>query len=336
MSSSTSSGAGGETARQPAPLLDGVRAGCAAVAARATHVRVRADRLAAYAAQLPLAAIARPELDRRHHYLGPPEPTLAYFLTLDTVNFGSGYFPHLQKPAGLSGYYTVASALKARFERDGPLGAEELRRITPAACAAIFGQDLADPARAEIMALFARALNELGELLAARYGGALAGLIAAADGSAERLVELLAALRFYQDVEPYGELRIPFYKRAQLAAADLALAFRGQGYGFFRDLDRLTIFADNLVPHVLRLDGILDYDAALLARIDAGERIPAGSPEEVEIRAGAVHAVELLAARLRAAGTPLSPHELDYFLWTRGQGPRYKAVPRHRTRTVFY
>ncbi len=40
-------------------------------------------------------------------------------------------------------------------------------------------------------------------------------------------------------------------------AADLAAAFRGQGPGRFRDLDRLTLFADNLVPHVLRREGVL-------------------------------------------------------------------------------
>ena len=50
-----------------------------------------------------------------------------------------------------------------------------------------------------------------------------------------------------------------FYKRAQIVPADLALA----GVAEFDDLDRLTIFADNLVPHVLRVDGVLAYDAEL-------------------------------------------------------------------------
>ena len=43
--------------------------------------------------------------------------------------------------------------------------------------------------------------------------------------------------------------------------SDLALA----GIVRFRDLDRLTIFADNLVPHVLRCDGVLVYDPRLAA-----------------------------------------------------------------------
>ena len=106
-------------------------------------------------------------------------------------------------------------------------------------------------------------------------------------GSAERLAELLAeACRFFDDRG--------FYKRAQIVPSDLALA----GVAEFDDLDRLTIFADNLVPHVLRVDGVLRYDPALAARIDAGELLPPG-PEEREIRACAVHACELIAERLR-------------------------------------
>ena len=45
-----------------------------------------------------------------------------------------------------------------------------------------------------------------------------------------------------------------FFKRAQIAAADLALA----GIAPADDLGELTLFADNLVPHVLRVDGVLE------------------------------------------------------------------------------
>jgi hypothetical protein len=98
----------------------------------------------------------------------------------------------------------------------------------------------------------------------------------------------------------------------------------------------LTIFADNLVPHVLRVDGILLYEEALAARIDSEQLIPPGSMEEVEIRACAVHAVELLTEELRSSGHNVTAMGLDYLLWNRGQQPYYKARPRHRTRTVFY
>jgi hypothetical protein len=133
----------------------------------------------------------------------------------------------------------------------------------------------------------------------------------------QRLVEM----PFYRDV--------PFYKRAQLTAADLSTA----GVVQLDGLERLTIFADNLVPHVLRLDGVLAYDPGLVARIEREELIPSGSAEELEVRGCALHAVELLAGHL---GNKVAPMQLDYVLWNRGQGARYKAVPRHRTRSVFY
>jgi hypothetical protein len=117
-----------------------------------------------------------------------------------------------------------------------------------------------------------------------------------------------------------------FYKRAQIAGNDLALA----GVARFDDLDRLTIFADNLVPHVLRCDGVLVYEPALAARIDDERLLPAGR-EEREIRACALHACELLGARL-----DVPPRVLDMWLWNRGQAPDLKARPRHRCRTVYY
>jgi hypothetical protein len=94
------------------------------------------------------------------------------------------------------------------------------------------------------------------------------------------------------------------------------------------------MFADNLVPHVLRLDGILRFDPELVARIDREELIVHGSGEEVEIRACAVHAVELLVTASPAPRR--SAAELDQILWLRGQQPHYKASPRHRARCTAY
>jgi hypothetical protein len=151
------------------------------------------------------------------------------------------------------------------------------------------------------------------------------------------MVRLLSAMPYFDDVAQYRDKRVPFFKRAQLTAADLALVFDGQGWGRFDDLAELTIFADNLVPHVLRMDGVLRYDADLAARIDREQLIPAGSIEEVEIRAGALHAVELMVAELRGVGRPATAMSIDFLLWNRGQQPQYKlAKPRHRTRSVFY
>jgi len=317
-------------------LLDQVRSACRAVARQARHVRLDHARIADYAASLPLQQLSHPTHDPDSHFLGHGEATVDFFLTMDTINFGSGYFPHLRKRPGMSGYFTVATSLKERFEALGPFSAEDLAALTPDDCFRIFGQDTCNVPVSELMRLFAQALNDLGCYVRQRFAGDLGAVVKAASASAEDLVRLLVDMPFFNDVSDYGGLKVPFLKRAQIAAADLWIAFDGQGPGYFTDLDRLTIFADNLVPHVLRVDGILRYDDDLLARINREELILAGSDEEIEIRATAVHAVELLSAELRKRGHDVPPMKLDYLLWNRGQGPIYKGQPRHRTRTVYY
>ena len=319
-----------------AAILDEVRAACAAVLAEATFVRIETARIPAYAATLARAGREAAVFDPTYHFVGSEADTIAFVLVLDAINFGSGTFPLLRKRPGLPGYFTVSLALKECFDAHGPLGAAALRDLTAGDCRALFGQPRDGGALDTLMDQFAAALNALGAHLLARYGGQPERLVAAAAGSAARLTALLAALPTFHDVSEYRGRRVPFYKRAQLVAADLSLALGGAGLGAFRDLDRLTVFADNLVPHVLRVDGLLTYDAALLARIAAGELLPAGSPEEVEIRAGAVHTAELLVAACRAQGEPRTARELDYLLWNRGLDPRYRAEPRHRTRTTAY
>ena len=288
-------------------LCDEVRRQCAAIAAGASSVGIDLDRLGT------IAPGPDPVLDPERHYLeGTREQVAMYMFTLDSINFGSGWFPTLRKRAGCSGYYTIAWALADRFRSLGPWSAAELRDLDRTAVAQILEQDEGH----ELMALYAPALNDLGAFLG---GGTALDAVAAAGGSAELLAEQLAAgMPFFDDRG--------FYKRAQIVPNDLALA----GVAEFGDLDRLTIFADNLVPHVLRIDGVLRYDRALAARIDAGELLEPGGVER-EIRACAVHACELIAPRLGAA-----PRMLDTWLWNRGQQPRYKAAPRHRTRTVWY
>src|SRR5215210_3373292 len=288
-------------------LLDEVRRSCAEIAATAGSVRIDHDRLERVQPGPPAG------LDPKAHYLeGSREDVVSYLLTLDSINFGSGWFPTLRKRAGRSGYFTIARALANRFREHGPWSNADLRALDGPAVAALLGQE---PDH-ELMRLYARALRELGAFLGERSA---AELVDGCGGSAERLIAALATgMPFFDDRG--------FYKRAQITANDLALA----GAAAFDDLDRLTIFADNVVPHVLRVDGVLAYAPELAARIDTGELLPPGR-EEQEIRACAVHACEQIAGEL---GVP--PRMLDVWLWNRGQEPRYKALPRHRTRTVYY
>ena len=299
--------------------MEQLRAACALVAARAQHVQVVAEAIPAYASSLPPAAssAAHPVLG------GPRERLVAFWLTLDAINFGSGWFPTLQKRAERSGYGTIASAIVERFEQRGPWSPEELMQIDAHAIAGVLAQD----PNHELMALFARSLRDLGS-----HVTRFATVVDAAGRSAIALVEQLSGWECFADTSLYDGIALPFLKRAQLAAADLARA----GVAEFDDLDQLTMFADNLVPHVLRLDGVLWFAPELVARIERGELIAHESREEIEIRACALHAVELIVAALRTGPGSTSAADIDTLLWDRGQQPRYKATPRHRSPCTAY
>ncbi len=317
------------------PLFAFIREACAEVARRARFVKIESGELERFAVMLSGTRPTPPSLDPAHLAFPDEATTVAFAITLNAINFGSGYFPHLKKSGELSGYRTIATALRKRFERDGAFSAKELARMKQGECARLFGQE-EHGAAGELMELFAQGWNELGRWLLSFYGGAFEGPVKEARGSAERLTRLLARMPMYQDVAIYQGFRVPFLKRAQITCADLGTALRGRGLGQFDDLAKLTIFADNLVPHTLRMFGVLSYDHLLLQRIEREEELASGSEDEVEIRACALHAVELISAACARRGYAIAPHKLDLLLWSRGQSPAIKAEPRHRTRCTFY
>jgi hypothetical protein len=317
-------------------LLGQVRIACKKVTKKARYVRVNSKLIPSYVASLSPEELRLRTVDPRDAYLGHKDDLIAYVLTLDSINFGSGYFPHLRLTTNTSGYFAIASALKNRFDTKGPLTPQELLNLEPHDCAEIFQQDLQDDSRRELMRLFSSALNDLGSFILDRYEGKFSNLIRQANSSVENLVKILVEMPYFRDVAQYKHLTVPFYKRAQITAADLSLRFNGEGPGFFVDLEHLTIFADNRVPHVLRVDGILSYEDSLAAKIAAGKLIPSGSEEEVEIRASALHAVELIVDHLRNLGREIISMDVDLYLWNRGHNDRYESVPRHLTRTVYY
>jgi len=165
-------------------LLAEVRRSCARVAERSRFVRVVRERLPDYLAELRPQPGAPPGHDPDRHWLGRGAETVAFFLTLDSINFGSGYFPHLRKRPGHSGYFTVAASLTDRFRGHGPLTAEALVRLDTAACGRIFAQEPLGDATAELMGLFASALNDLGRFLLDRFDGRFTALVEASGARA--------------------------------------------------------------------------------------------------------------------------------------------------------
>jgi Queuosine salvage protein len=304
-------------------VSDRVRAACARVARLARSVEIDEDAIEAYARELeaePLSPGAEAQVPS-----GDRESRAAFVICLDAINFGSGWWPTIRKRPGLSGYSTIEAGLLDRFRGEGPWSAGDLTRLAAADLAAVTGQDPEHP----LMEQYAAALRDVGERVLTAHGGSFEAVVEAARGSALALADLLAGWDAFADVSGYEGEPVPFFKRAQIAAADL----NRTGVAKLSGEARLTAFADNLVPHVLRIDGILALAPELEHLIDEEELLVHGSPEEVELRACAVQAIEVLSAATEAR---LSPAQIDAALWNRGRGPRYKSRPRPRCRNTAY
>ncbi len=312
-------------AEPSASLPDEVRAACAWVAERAEAVRVEEGAIEECARGLPAAGDLGSPDPEAQPLEGDREARAAFAICLNAINFGSGWWPTIRKRPGLSGYRTIAAGVTERFRDLGAWAPGELTRIHAADIAEVVGQGPDHP----LMPRFAASLRDVGTRVLADHEGRFEAVVDAAAGSAVALAGILASWEAFADVSLYMERPVPFFKRAQLAAADVDRA----GIASFPDSRCLTAFADNLVPHVLRVDGVLRLDRNLKDAIEAGEPLAHGTAPEVELRACAVHAVELLAA---ATGGRLSPPEIDAALWNRGRAPRYKAIPRPRSRNTAY
>ena len=288
-------------------LTDQVRATAREIAASARHVRIDVERLAELDPGPP------PALDAERHYLeGTPEEVAHFMLVLDSINFGSGWFPTLRKRPGHVGVLhgrVVADRLLAvlRWVVGGRTTGIDARGRRGGA-----GQD---PSH-ELMALYAEALRDLGRFLGTRRS---IDLVAAAErlGRAARL-------------DARGRNALLRRRGLLEARPDRAERPRPRRRGRVRRPGPAHDLRRQPRPPRSPRGWRAVYDPALAARIDAGELLEPGG-EEREIRGCAVHACELLSERL---GVPA--RQIDTALWSRGQGPDYKAVPRHRTRTVFY
>ena len=214
-------------------------------------------------------------------------------LTLNAINFGSGWFPTLRKRDGLSGYRTVEAGTAA--PRAVERGASSRRSRPPRSR----GVRPGSRARAD-GALRGRAAR------ARRTASATSASARSSRSSAGRAARPCAlpsgsrAGRRGTTCRATTASAVPFYKRAQIAAADLALA----GSRRPRTSRRAHVFADNLVPHVLRLDGVLEFDerscAPDRARPAARARLARGGRDP-----------RLRAARRRAARRGPRRHDGD-------------------------
>ena len=224
-------------------------------------------------------------------------------------------------------------------------------------------------------------LNELGRGLLKHHDGSALRMISKANGSADALVTIILETfpgfrDFVDTANPECDWEtatddspsaIHFYKRAQIAVADLwaALGRRQRHHNRnesnttlstaeicqFDDIRLLTTFPDYRVPQILRHVNVLKYNSSLEKKVDNQVTIEKGSIDETSIRAGTVLAVEKIVHRVKEEVLSnakvdncskivddISAVTIDWYLWQRGEKlDRANLLrPHHRVVTTFY
>lgn len=310
------------------------------VAQKSRDVRISVEAVKKFSRELAEGGTPALAWDADHHFRGSGEETVAYLLVLDTLNFcfwppaGKSRWEIEYRGKIFSGYYALALSLKRALEQGLPLtdaaylagmSLPEMQRI------------LAGRGELQLMDRRIENLRELGRVLLESFHGKAHELVASARQSAVTLVRILSRLlSSYRDVGTYAGEDVFFYKRAQLLAADLHGAFEGKNWGEFCDMGELTAFADYKLPQVLRQVGVLEYSDDLAEKVERLVILQAGSPEEVEIRANTIWAVELISRELNTGDKMITSPEIDWILWNLGQEDRFREKPYHRTVSMFY
>lgn len=182
-------------------------------------------------------------------------------------------------------------------------------------------------------------LRELGKNLLRKYNGTFKNIVEKANGNAVKIVELLVEdfPKIFNDIANYQSQEVKFYKRAQLVPAHL---FNLSRFGLISiplsGYNEITAFADYKVPQLLRKFRILEYTDELANKVDNKIEIPAGSDEEIEIRANTIWAIELATKILREKFPQVNAAKVDGMLWFKGQVKSLDDKPYHRTKTIWY
>ncbi|KAI2632519.1 hypothetical protein GGS26DRAFT_79968 [Hypomontagnella submonticulosa] len=287
------------------------------------------------------------------HPKAKDKSTIAFIFTMDLLNFSfwslrpeDERFAVSYRDKTWTGYWSLVASLQRALDEDIPItdphfwqneeecNLESLRHVF---------RSCTDE---EIPLLEARlsCLREAGQVLYERYNCSFVKCIEAANKSAAGLVNLLARdFDCFRDEFRFEGRRKPIrlLKRAQILVADVWACFNGESYGEFKDIDKITMFADYRVPQILATLGCIGYSPPLHAMVARGDIVESGTSYEIQLRACSIWCVELIRREIKRQhpDAKINAILIDFFLYDtmkqlEAQGR--ETIPHHRTRSIWY
>lgn len=184
-------------------------------------------------------------------------------------------------------------------------------------------------------------LHQVGKVLAQKYNGRFHNFVKSCsprlyDNGNGLIDRLVTEFPRFNDVSMLDGHEIKFYKLAQLGVWMLYATLHASGKFQLDDPQKMTAFADYIVPVALRLHGITSYSPRLESAINDHQLIPRDFRWEVEIRAHCIYATALLTEeinKLRPANMQVIIPQIDARFWTHFHTTTW---PHHLTRTIMY
>ncbi|MBI3476046.1 MAG: hypothetical protein HY010_09955 [Acidobacteria bacterium] len=275
---------------------------------------------------------------------GKIEDAIDFVLTSDVVDTAfTDFSTHVKFQVDYAGRNwsdsdALFACMKRALDNGIPvLDGKFLAQVTRPEMDKIFAGNIEIPMLNEKMEVF----HQAGAVLAENYDGRFHNFVKSCsprlydngNGLVDRLVKEFTR---FNDVSDYDGHAIKLYKLAQLGLWLLYSSLRKTGKFQLEDLDKMTAFADYIVPVPLRLMGITSYSADLEHAINTHQMVPRDSRWEVEIRAHCIYATAMLCEeinKIRPKDLQIIIPQIDARLWT-----HYHTTwwPHHLTKTIMY
>jgi hypothetical protein len=309
------------------------------------YVKINRDKVKEVAERFSKDDLQIPKWDAPVFPEAKDKSTIDFLLLANTINFAFTNFETKEKyvtnykDISWAGAFGMFASLNRVVDNGEPiLEGDYLSKILFDDMNRIFEKDSFIPMFEERIEIF----QEVGDVLCKKYDGHFYNVVEASDNklfnNGKGLVERLTNdFPSFNDAVVYNGKLVRFDKRAQLGAAMLYGKFQGTDMCQFEDVDKLTVFADYVLPKGLRDLGIFGYSPVLATEVDNLEVLHKESLKELEIRASTIHASDMLINEIndvRNGFGQINALHLDYKLWS--ESKKSKVNDYHLCQTIAY
>ena len=314
------------------------------VVREASLVKINSEKISQVADWMAYEEFAKPDGSMLFDFGNDPDVLMDFTLVVNTMNFAFTDFSTGVKfeTDYMGKRWCDSEAMLACLHRAIHAGipffsGEYLAKLTRKDLESVFSGTIEMPMLDERVTLF----NEVGRVLVEKYQGRYSRFVrscapklyADGDGLLERLTTEFPRFR---DVSNYHGTDIHIYKLAQLGIWGMHLALSPRGAWKLEDAEKLTAFADYIVPVGLRVMGIFEYSPELEKQINSLTEVKRDSDAEIELRASSIFVIAKLTEEInkrRPGMEPLLQPQVDFRFWKTYHATHW---PHHLTKTVMY